>query len=306
MYWKPGKPYVDEVRFDYIADDNTRILKIKSGEADLVEGIPFSQIKDLQGSSGFKLQVQPIARLEAIFPNDSKPPFNDLRVRQALNYATDKNAINQALYGGVAQATHSMLPKMRYYDPSVPGYEANLAKAKELLKASPVPSGFSATLIYPAGSSLHQQLATILQAEWAQIGVKLTVEGVEGGALFSRYLAGDYDLAMPLVQWTSDVTVPDETGLQIWTNDKANVFRAAGTRWTVPQQLVSLSEQAARAKSDAARKNLWQRVQRLAMAQAPWIPLFTLPSVTAVANDVQGFRTLPAAWWDLENVWLKK
>ena len=52
---------------------------------------------------------------------------------------------------------------------------------------------------------------------------------------------------MPLVQWTSDVTVPDETGLQIWTNDKANVFRAAGTRWTVPQQLVSLSEQAARA-----------------------------------------------------------
>ena len=102
------------------------------------------------------------------------------------------------------------------------------------------------------------------------------------------------------------MTVPDETGLQIWTNDKANVFRAAGTRWTVPQQLVSLSEQAARAKSDAARKNLWQRVQRLAMAQAPWIPLFTLPSVTAVANDVQGFRTLPAAWWDLENVWLKK
>ena len=57
--------------------------------------------------------------------------------------------------------------------------------------------------------------------------MKLTVEGVEGGALFSRYLAGDYDLAMPLVQWTSDVTVPDETGLQIWTNDKANVFRAA-------------------------------------------------------------------------------
>ena len=55
--------------------------------------------------------------------------------------------INQALYGGVAQATYNMPPKMRYYDPSVPGDEANLAKAKQLLKASPVPSGFSATLI---------------------------------------------------------------------------------------------------------------------------------------------------------------
>src|SRR5439155_13508560 len=197
---------------------------------------------------------------------------------------------------------HSMLPKMKYYDPSVPGYGYDLARAKQLMKASPSPNGFSATLLYPAGSSIHQQLATILQAEWAALGVRLAVQGVEGGSLFSRYLAGNYDIAMPLVQWTSDVTVPDETGIQIWTNSPDNVFRAAGTRWTVPAKLVSLTEQAGRAIGDAKRGALWRAVQREAMAQAPWIPLFTLPSVIAVSNRVHGFLPLPASWWVLETV----
>ena len=54
-YWDPGKPYLDAVRFDYIPDDNARMLKIRSGETDIAEGVPFTQIKALQGQSGFSI-----------------------------------------------------------------------------------------------------------------------------------------------------------------------------------------------------------------------------------------------------------
>ena len=111
---------------------------------------------------------------------------------------------------------------------------------------------------------------------------------------------------MPLVQWTSDVTVPDETGLQIWTNDKAYVFRAAGLLWTVFAAACSCSPNRRHAQVMLLKESLAGECSLWPSAQAPWIPLFTLPSVTAVANDVRGFRMLPAAWWDLEYVWLKK
>jgi peptide/nickel transport system substrate-binding protein len=305
-YWKPGQPYLDSVRFEYVPDDNARMLRIKAGSADIAEGVPFSQIKSLKSSTAFHLDVQPIARLEAVFPNDSQPPFNDINVRKALNYATDRNAINQAVYGGVAEATHSMLPKSKYYNPAVPGYDYNLAKAKEYMAKSSVPHGFNATLVYPAGSSIHSELSTILQAEWQAIGVTLKLQSVDGASLWNQFLGGKYQIAMPLPQWTADVTVPDENGLQIWTNDPNNGFRAAGTRWTVPQKLISVSTAAATTTSESRRASLWRQQQALAMSSAPWIPLFTLPSVTAVRGRVHGFRTLPAAWYDLEDVWVSK
>ena len=305
-YWKPGQPYLNTVRFDYVPDDNARMLRIQAGTADIAEGVPFSQIKSLKSNTSFHLDVQPIAWLDAVFPNDSQPPFNDINVRKALNYATDRNAINQAVYGGVAEATHSMLPKSQYYNPAVPGYDYSLAKAKAYMAKSSVPHGFSTTLVYPAGSSNHEQLATILQAEWQQIGVNLKLQPVDPATLWTQFLGGKYQIAMPLAQWTADVTVPDENGLQIWTNDPNNGFRAAGTRWTVPQKLISVSEAAATTTSQSRRAALWRQQQALAMSYAPWIPLFTLPSVTAVSNHVHGFHVLPAAWYDLENVSVTK
>src|SRR5437773_2123127 len=68
-YWDKGKPLLDSVRFDYIPDDNSRMLKIRSGETDVAEGVPFKQIKSLQGQSGFRIAVEPIVRYEGVFLN---------------------------------------------------------------------------------------------------------------------------------------------------------------------------------------------------------------------------------------------
>ena len=120
FYWEAGQPYLDEVRFDFISDDNALVLRIQGGDAEIVEGVPWTQIPSLEGSGAFRIQVDDIVRYEGIFLNHEVPPLGELVVRQALNYAADKAAINEAVYGGVGEIANSMIPKAPHECPTRP------------------------------------------------------------------------------------------------------------------------------------------------------------------------------------------
>jgi len=306
-YWEEGKPYLDEIRFDYIPDDNARILRIQGGDADLVEGVPWTQIPDLSLSDGFSIHVADIVRYEGVFLNHTVPPLGEIGVRQALNYATNKAAINEAVYGGVGEIANSMIPKALYhsdYD-TLPAYFYDLEKAQELMAASSMPDGFDLAYIYPSGSTAHEQLGTILQADWAQIGVNLSIEEVDTGTLFGdRFFTMEYESGVPLPKFTSDVVVPDEVALLFYDKDPSNILAGFFTGWEIPDELERFTEEAAFTTDEAIRAELWPEVQRIAMEEAPWVTLFFLPTVHAVADHVEGFRVVPNGWWDLEDVWL--
>ncbi len=306
-YWEEGKPYLDEIRFDYIPDDNARILRIQGGDADLVEGVPWTQIPDLSLSEGFSIHVADIVRYEGVFLNHTIPPLGEIGVRQALNYATNKAAINEAVYGGVGEIANSMIPKALYhsdYD-TLPAYFYDIERAKELMAASSMPDGFDLAYIYPSGSTAHEQLGTILQADWAQIGVNLSIEEVDTGTLFGdRFFTMEYESGVPLPKFTSDVVVPDEVALLFYDKDPSNILAGFFTGWEIPDELERYTEEAAFTTDEAIRAELWPEVQRIAMEEAPWVTLFFLPTVHAVADHVEGFRVVPNGWWDLEDVWL--
>ena len=305
-YWEEGKPYLDEIRFDYIPDDNARILRIEGGDADIVEGVPWTQIPDLQGSDGFSIHVADIVRYEGVFLNHTVPPLGEIGVRQALNYATNKAAINEAVYGGVGEIANSMIPKALYhsdYD-TLPAYFYDLERAQELMAASSMPDGFDLAYIYPSGSTAHEQLGTILQADWAKIGVNLSLEEVDTGTLFGdRFFTMEYESGVPLPKFTSDVVVPDEVALLFYDKDPSNILAGFFTGWEIPDELERVTEEAAFTNDEAIRAELWPEAQRIAMEEAPWVTLFFLPTVHAVADNVEGFRVVPNGWWDLEDVW---
>ena len=305
-YWEEGKPYLDEIRFDYIPDDNARILRIQGGDADIVEGVPWTQIPDLQVSEGFSIHVADIVRYEGVFLNHTIPPLGEIGVRQALNYATNKAAINEAVYGGVGEIANSMIPKALYHSDyaTLPAYFYDLDRAKELMAASSMPEGFDLAYIYPSGSTAHEQLGTILQADWAQIGVNLSIEEVDTGTLFGdRFFTMEYESGVPLPKFTSDVVVPDEVALLFYDKDPSNILAGFFTGWEIPDELERLTEEASFTNDEAVRAELWPEVQRIAMEEAPWVTLFFLPTVHAVADNVEGFRVVPNGWWDLEDVW---
>jgi peptide/nickel transport system substrate-binding protein len=127
------------VDIEYVPDDNTRILKLQGGEDDIVDFVPFSQIDAINSQPGVHAQNFPIQQTTFIILNVTKPPLDDIRVRQALNYATDKDAIIKSVFFGQAQPMNAPIPQGMYVDTQSPGYPYDLAKAQALMAASSGP-----------------------------------------------------------------------------------------------------------------------------------------------------------------------
>ena len=217
-HWRPGKPYLDGVEFDYITNDNTRILKLQSGEVDVAESIPFSQVDSLNKGST-RVEIAPLASIDAIWLNNNHQPFGDKLVRQALNYATDKNAINRVVYFGHAEVANGIFPFFAYTDKSVKNYPYDIGKAKALLAKSSAPKGFDVTILIPSEDQTKAQMMAVVKQLWAQIGVNVTIQTMETSALFTKYMNGDYVASDPLPSITADVLVPDELALA-WLDPK--------------------------------------------------------------------------------------
>ena len=102
-YWRVGRPYLDQVNLNYVPDDTTRVLQVRSGQAQAAEAVPFSQIDSLDKISGVHVHIDPIVSYDGIFFNQKYAPLTDRNVRQALNYALDLKSIDTAVYAGKAQ-----------------------------------------------------------------------------------------------------------------------------------------------------------------------------------------------------------
>jgi len=112
-YWK-NTPAVDEVDIEYVPDDNTRVLKLQGGEDDIVDFVPFSQIDSLNAQPGVKAMDFPIQQTTMVMLNVTKAPLGDVNVRQAMNYATDKDAIIKSVFFGQAQPMNAPIPLGTY------------------------------------------------------------------------------------------------------------------------------------------------------------------------------------------------
>lgn len=140
-YWDPERPYLDELEFLVLTDANTRMLKFQAGELDIATDVPFSQLEALEANPNYTILTDGAARFDYIGMNHTRKPFDDKLVRQAINYAIDKEAIIQSVLFGYGEMANTMLPKMLYHADDIEGYPFNLEKAKELMAQSSAPTG---------------------------------------------------------------------------------------------------------------------------------------------------------------------
>ena len=298
-YWRTGQPYLDGIEFDFITNDNTRILNLQSGQADVAENIPFSQVDSLnKGSTA--VEIAPLASIDAIWLNNNHAPFGDKLVRQALNYATDKNAINRVVYFNHAQVANAIYPFFAYTSKSAHNYPYDINMAKQLLAKSSAPKGFDVTILIPSEDQTKAQMMAVVKQLWAQIGVNVTIQNMETNALFTKYMNGDYQASDPLPSITSDVLVPDELALA-WL-DPTGVQKGFWSFYKSPEAW-KLTLAANSTTDEAKRKQLFGQIQTLTMADAPWVPLFFVPARTGLRSNVQNFHTLESGWWNLWEVW---
>ena len=189
-YWK-GKPKVDHLVFKEYPDAQAALLALKRGEVQIMGDVATPVIASIRGDANLVLLTQPGLAVNGMaMPNDV-PPFTDKRVRQALNYAVDKEAINKALYGGLATPMASPLPEAQWgFDTTMTGYPYDPAKAKQLLAEAGVQPGFKVELLAystPRGyNPAGPDLAVALQGYFQKVGIEADVRKLDMGAFLAR------------------------------------------------------------------------------------------------------------------------
>jgi peptide/nickel transport system substrate-binding protein len=299
-YWKPGAdgqnlPYLDAIRFVIIPDDATRVLKLRAGELDIAEFIPYSRVTELKADPKLNMVLFPAAQVNYFAFNarpalkdGTKNPLGDVRVRQALNYATDKEALIQVVTYGAGTPEHSFMPMSTplSYDAG-PLYPYDMAKAKALLAEAGYASGFDITCMVLAGSADDAAKVTTLQQLWAPLGVHLKVEQLEAATRLARYNAADFQMRTSL--WTNDINDPSEI---------ANIFAYYPTRqnnrsgWDDKRidELFDLSQ----AELDPAKRaDEYKEIQQRYAAAAPIVFAFEVPYPIAMLKKVHDFVQIP-------------
>jgi peptide/nickel transport system substrate-binding protein len=299
-YWEKGKPSLDAASIEVVPEDNSRVLKLKAGELDAIIGVPFNQAESLKSDPNVQVDVAPVFRIDLVQLNTTKAPFDNLAVRQALNYALDKDAIVKGILRGNAKPATSSIPVMAYHNTDLKPYPLDLAKAKELLKQGGVPDGFKTSMLVSAGDVTARQVASAIQASLKKIGVEVELQTIEGSSQFSTTKTGNFQMSLSYA--TSDTIDPDQlVGFTAVNPERANAFH---TQWK-NEKLNELYAQERTTLDGPERGKQFKEIEALTHEGAPFIFLYAPSQPYASRKTVSGFEVLPTSNYSLKDVVLK-
>jgi peptide/nickel transport system substrate-binding protein len=300
-YWKPDRPHVDEVFIPYVTDDNTRILRVQGGDVDAAVAIPYAQIDQLDAQNDIDVQIEELFRFDGMWLNHAEAPLDDVKVRQALNYATDKEAMLKSIFFDKVEIANHMMPKMKYWRDDVAAYEYDPERAKSLIAESKAADGFTLPIVIPTGDVIIQQIAQIVKESYEEIGVNVKITNLDIGTAYTNFSSFNYTAG---ANWyiTSDVPGPDELAAIQFDFSAESGTKSFFTNYNSPRA-TQLVREAGRS-DDATREQLFGELQQLVMDDAVLVALFFTPARAALRSHVRDFKTVKTAWWRLEDVWL--
>jgi peptide/nickel transport system substrate-binding protein len=302
-YWQPGLPYVNTVKYLFAQNDNSRILDLRSGQAQIADGIPYNDINTLKAASGIQLQAAKVPYWVGLWLNHQYGPFKDLNVRKAMEYAIDRSLINKQVFAGVGTIPNSILPQLKgdAPDSKVAPYSYDVTKAKQYMSKSAYPHGFSATLQYFAGYAEYTDLALLLQQELGTIGINLKLQQDDQATETNNFNNGAYQMIFPYSEFTSDVFVPDEYAQFVGIYDGTHGFWSWWNDPTIANEITAYVH-----NPNPDRVQQWQKIQADFMQQTPVINILDLPFVNAHLSNVCGTYLDALGADSLQYTWLAK
>jgi len=192
-HWR-GAPRIRRIVYKPIPEPFTRAAALRNNEVDLITTIPPGLARELERVGGLRVQRVPSSWIIYLGLNSLKSPLSDVRVRQALNYATDVEAIVKAILEGNGRRLEGpFTPQMFGYDASVKGYAPDPGRARKLLAEAGHPDGLEVTLEAPSGRYQgDKEIAEALGGQWQKAGFRPKVQVAEWGAYMKRYLGKQF------------------------------------------------------------------------------------------------------------------
>lgn len=298
-YWAKDEngiqlPYLDAVRFEIIPEDATRILKLQGGEIDAAEFIPLSRVAELQADANINMELFPSTKVNSILMNNRETlldgttnPLSSQQVRQALNYATNKDALIQVVTFGTGMPEGSYMSSTTPLFAQQAMYPHDVEKAKALLQEAGYGDGFDVSILAIAGSADDAALTTALQQMWAEVGVNLNIEQVDAATRTERYRANDFQ--MRTSAWTNDINDPSQITSYFAIYDVVESLHTGFQN----AELEDLFQQSQAELDQAKRTEQYRRIQEIYVDAAPIVFLYETPYPVALRNNVKGFYQIP-------------
>ncbi|HWR40957.1 MAG TPA: ABC transporter substrate-binding protein, partial [Patescibacteria group bacterium] len=294
-YWG-GTPALKTVLVQIIKDASAQRLQLEKGDIDIAENIPADQLEPLKGKPDIQVSEYHSLNANLVYLNNKKAPLDNVKVRQALNYAMDYNAIIQGVIKGKGIQMKGPIPEGLWgYDKELQGYSTNVEKAKQLLTEAGLGQGLSLKLLYSDYKPFWESEALLIQDNLAKIGVKVELEKVAWATLRDKVDRADFDIC--LGAWSPDYADPQM--FMTYLYDSRMQGLAGNRAFYKNDQVDKLLREAERVSDQKERIALYQQAQKIVVDEAPYILLFQSDIMVAMRKQVQGFAFNPM----LENMY---
>jgi peptide/nickel transport system substrate-binding protein len=279
-YWG-GKPKIAKIKFTFVSDPTVALQNLQSGQVQWTDNLPPQQVASLENSSsGFTVKSVPSNDYWYLALNEARKPYDDVRVRQAISYAIDRNAIVKAAKFGNATVNETAIPKTSqwYYDYSP--YSPDPAKAKSLLAAAGVQNltmDLMVTNQYPE----TVQAAQIIAAELKPVGITVKIRTLDFATWLDQEGKGKFDAFM--LGWLGNIDPDDFYYAQQHTGGSFNFQKYSNP--TVDKLL----DQARTTTDVAQRKSLYDQATKIIVDQASYIYLYNPDVIQGYSDKLHGY-----------------
>jgi oligopeptide transport system substrate-binding protein len=302
-YWDPTRPYLDGIVMNLFVARDVQVLKFLSGELESAERLSSDQYVRFAQTPEWQPYLNRMV-LMAVYGEGMDvrhPPFNDKRVRQALNYALNKDD-TVVLYNGRAAPSHGIIP------PGLPGYNSRLkpypydpAKARQLLAEAGYPNGFD--VVYSTTKDeLADKLAQSIQADLGAVGVRIRIENLT----FPAYLEATGRSALKFFYsgWNMDFPDPwDFAEVRFHSRMRGEQNASNDTNFSNAELDATLD--AARIELDPAKRAaLYEHAEEILYEEAPWVWHYHPMTVEVVHPYVKGYKPHPVWLRSYRDAWL--
>ena len=292
-YWQEGFPKLDRVVFRAIPDNSARLNALLTGEIDLADGVNPSDGASIEGDAALQLFERPSMNVGYLGLTNTRPPFDNVLVRQAMNHAIDKQAIVDAFFEGRAEvAVNPMPPSISGYNDQIEGYDYDPERAKELLAEAGLPDGFEMELwampvprpYMPDG----MKVAEVMQKNLADVGITAEIVSFEWATYLEKARNGEADAFM--LGWTGDNGDADNFLYVLLDGD--NIGSNNYTYYD-NEELHELLIAAQSEVDENTRNELYMQAQEIIHEDAPWVPLAHSTPLLAGKAELTGFKPHP-------------
>ena len=296
--WWGGDVMPETLVFRPIPEGSVRGIELETGGVDIAYTLPPADARRVEASANAHLEAVRTLSTAYVGFNVEKPPFNNPLVRQAINHAIDIDLIVDTIYAGQAVRANSPISSDVFgANENLEPYTYDPELARELLAEAGYADGFS-TSIWTNDNPQRVEIAQIVQAELANIGIQVDVQVVEWGTYLDDTAAGLHD--MFILGW---VTVTGDADYGLYALFHSSQFGAPGNRTFYANERVDELLDAARVETDPdARVALYHEAQEIIQEDAPWIFLTVTTEEHGVSNAIEGFTPHPAGHHRLYNV----